>query len=67
MWFAPISAGGLLSFSLGKPMRQIGEGKGHKAGYTLVQAVQDVLGSLGRSWAVLTGFTLLTKVGPEPK
>ena len=43
----------LLSFSLGKPRRQISEEKGHKTGYTLVQIVQDVLGSLGRSWAVL--------------
>ena len=67
----------LLSFSLGKPRRQISEEKGHKTGYSLVQIVQDVLGGLGRSWAVLgglgqswpvlTGFTLLTKVGPEPK
>ena len=37
-------------------MRQISEEKGHKTGYTLVQAVQDVLGSLGRYWAVLGGL-----------
>ena len=30
--------------------------KGHKTGYTFVQAVQDVLGSLGRSWPILAGL-----------
>ena len=30
--------------------------KGHKTGYTLEQAVQDVLGGLGRSWPILAGL-----------
>ena len=42
--------------SRGKPRRQIVREKGHKTGYTLVQAVQDVLRGIGRSWAVLAGL-----------
>ena len=47
---------GLLSFSLGKPRRQIGKEKGHETGYTLVQVDQDVFGSLGRSWPIFAGL-----------
>ena len=52
----------LLSFSLGKPRRQIAMEKGHKTWYTCTCSPKclgqswAVLGGLGRSWPILAGL-----------